>query len=188
MFKHTIPIILFAFIPVFFSCSDNRMDTKQSIVLTINGYEMTKTEFQTECKADMEYKDNEKTSDKVKQERLNYIIQKELLIQEAQKSGLDKDTKFMLAIERYWEATLIKLLMEQKSNEIQNTTQVSDSEIKQKYDLYKSKDENIPELSTVKTEIANQILENKKADALENWIDSLHQKANIKIEKNIFSE
>ncbi len=181
-------IILIAFIPVFFSCSENDSFIKEDVVLTINNFAMSKSEFKNQCAVDVEYNEKFKTSTTAKQEMLDGIIRKELLIQEAKKMGLDKDTKFISAIERYWEATLIKLLIEQKNNEIQKSTLVSESEILKKYETYKLKNSALPGLDTIKNELAAQILESKKTQVLENWIESLQKKAKIKIDDEIFTE
>ena len=181
-------IILFAVILVLFSCSDNNSRVKEDIILTINDFNMSKSEFQTKVKADMEYNDSFKKNDSVKQEMLDGLIRKELLIQEAKKMGLDKNSQFISAIERYWEATLIKLLMEQKNNEIQKTTTVSQEEIKQQYEAYKLKNRSLPAFEIIEKEIAAEVLESKKSAILENWVESLRKKANIKIDDKIFTE
>lgn len=181
-------IVFIAIILVLFSCSDNNSLEKEDIVLTINDFNMSRTEFQTQYKADMEYNETFKKSDTVKQEMLDGLIRKELLIQEAKKMGLDKNIKFVTAIERYWEATLIKLLMEQKTDEILKTTLVSDVEVKKKYDAYKLKNTNLPALNTIKKEIVEEIIKSKKAYVLENWVESLRKNANIKIDDKIFIE
>lgn len=52
------------------------------------------------------------------EEVLDLAIRKQVLIQEAQKQGLDKSKSFMKTIERYWRQTLIKELMEKESQRI----------------------------------------------------------------------
>ncbi len=173
---------------VFFSCSDNSLSQKEDIVLTINDLKITRSEFNAQCEADMEYTENFKKNKKVRQEALNSIIRKELLIQEAKKMGLDQDLKFIAAIERYWEATLIKQLMEKKNSEIQQSTTVSEKEIRETYEAYKAKNASIPPLDTVKKEITDEILEAKTAKKLENWMESLRENASINIHNQIFTE
>ena len=46
---------------------------------------------------------------------LDLAVRKQVLIQEAEKEGLDKNKSFMKTIERYWRQTLIKELVEKQS-------------------------------------------------------------------------
>jgi len=45
-------------------------------------------------------------------------IKKQILIQEAQRQGLDRKKSFMKTIERYWEQTLIKELLNEEFKRI----------------------------------------------------------------------
>ena len=51
---------------------------------------------------------------KDKDDFMNSLITKELLIQESQKSGIDKEETFRRSIQDYYEQSLIKLLMDRK--------------------------------------------------------------------------
>ena len=188
LFTRLKKLALILIIPFFFACSGNDGASTDNVVLMVNDFKMTKDEFQTECASEMEYNDIYKTSEKGIQELLDCIIKKELLIQEAKRLGIDKDDKFIAAIEKYWEATLIKLLIERKNQEIQNTTMVSEKEIKERYEAHKLKNEALPPLNTIEKEIAAEILERKKTKILENWMDALHKNANIKTDDKFFNE
>lgn len=45
---------------------------------------------------------------------VNFLITRELLIQEAQREGIDKDESFRRSIQNYYEQSLVKLLMDRK--------------------------------------------------------------------------
>jgi hypothetical protein len=51
---------------------------------------------------------------KEKNDFINHLITKELLIQESQKEGIDKDESFRNSIQNFYEQSLIKLLMDRK--------------------------------------------------------------------------
>ncbi len=180
--------IVLLIIQLTISCSGNNNEPSKEIVLTVNDFQLTRNEFQTQCAQDLEHTDEFKASPKRKQEVANRIIKKELLIQEATNMGLDQDPLFMAAIEKYWEATLIKLLMEKKSIEIEKSTLVSHSEIQKKYNEYKSKNSALPSLDRIEKEIAIEIREQRKTDQLEEWISHLHKKAKIKIDDKIYTD
>ena len=62
------------------------------------------------------------------EEVLELAIRREVLVQEAQKHGLDREKTFMKTIERYWKQTLIKELLDRKSREISQKQGLSDAE------------------------------------------------------------
>jgi hypothetical protein len=52
---------------------------------------------------------------------INSLITKELLIQESQKSGIDKDESFRKSIQNFYEQSLIKLLIDRKISSLKPT-------------------------------------------------------------------
>lgn len=62
-----------------------------------------------------------------KSDFINSLITKELLIQESQKEGIDKEESFRRSIQNFYEQSLIKLLMDRKFASLQIT--VSDDEL-----------------------------------------------------------
>lgn len=63
-----------------------------------------------------------------KEEFINSLITKELLIQEAQKEGIDKEESFRKSIQNFYEQSLIKLLMDRKLSSFDLT--IKDDELK----------------------------------------------------------
>jgi len=59
---------------------------------------------------------------------INSLIMKELLIQESQKKGIDKEEPFRRSIQNFYEQSLIKLLMDRTFSSLQIT--VTDGELK----------------------------------------------------------
>lgn len=111
---------------------DNYYDDKQ-VVACINNYTLTIDDFENEAQI---LKGNKNLSDgsvNAKQELLQDIINKKLLIQEAQKLNFDKQKSFMKEIERYWEQALLKLLFKKKNDELSGVLQVDKPEILEEY-------------------------------------------------------
>lgn len=71
---------------------------------------------------------------KTKEELLEDIIQKKLLLLEAQREGLDRDAPFMKMVEHFWEQSLLRAIMEKKTGEFSAATYVTEEEIKSRYD------------------------------------------------------
>lgn len=116
-----------------------RRKGSERILATINDYEMTIDDFNYESK---EVLDMEKLLGEVpstKEDILDVLIIKEILLQEAQKENLDKDRDFMKTIELYWEQTLLKNLLSKKSREIERKIMVYEDEIADYYNRMKNK-------------------------------------------------
>ena len=183
-----ITIISATLLFLLFGCSSDNKADKANIIAKINDFQLTKNEFQKKFIKEMEYSNTYKTTSEAKNKFLQTIIKKELLIQEAKKRGIDKKKEFMSAIERYWEATLIKHLMETKSREILQITSVSENEIRQKYQEMKSKSTNFPAFNEIEKDIAKELLALKKTQALNRWTKSLYDKADITIDSGFITE
>ena len=96
-------------------CSGCGREAKEKkVVAGINNYVMTVEDFEDEVRHSPYGGD--KTKDL--EELLDLAIRKQVLIQEAQKQGLDKRKTFMKTIERYWRQTLIKELLEKETRRI----------------------------------------------------------------------
>jgi len=156
------------------------------ILAKVNDYNLTLDDFQYHLSAEMKLDKDLKLTHSVKQEFLNAMIRKELLIQEAKKSDLDRKEAFIKAIERYWEATLIRDVMNLKSREIDVRTVVSQEEIESHYRQIKA--DNPPPLEALSDGIAKTLQEKKKSRALKQWIDGMWKNASIEINEEFLSE
>ena len=74
---------------------------------------------------------------KQKDQVLEELITKEVLLQEAQRLNLDKQKSFMKEIEGYWEQALMKSLINRKLKEFSGLVQVSDQDILEGYSRLK---------------------------------------------------
>ena len=180
MKKVSVFILVFCFI--FAGCSSGKGDEK--IVAQVNRYRMSVEDLRYELKNapydDLELMD---TSAKRK-EYLDRFIEKEILIQEAQRQGLDREKDFMRSIENYWEQVLLKLLLQRKSKEISNLVHVYDNEIK---DYYADSREALP-FSRVKREIERAVRQQKQTEAMDAWIEELRKKSYIEINEKLLEE
>jgi len=153
----------------------------------INDFVLSKKEFQTQLVRELEYDSTYKATAQAKQDFLKTIIERELLTQEAKKMGLDRDEKFITAIENYWQATLIKHLMETKNREILGRISVSEDDVAGAYQAQKRLNADLPKLSEIEGDITRAALEEKRARAVQEWIDGLHRQADIKINKDFIN-
>jgi len=122
-------------------CAKNP-DTSQ-IIAEVNNYKVTINDFRQEAAMSM--------SAESKEQILQDIITKELLLEKAQKMNLDKSKDFMIEIENYWKQALIKRLISIKGNEFLVASKGNNNKTK---------------------------MENAQA-MLESWINGLKNKASI---------
>ena len=170
-----------------FSCSQDK--SGQDLILAkINDYALTLNEFNTQLKEELAYDKEFKLNHDAKKTFLDQIITKELLIQEAKRRQLDRKDQFIRAIERYWEATLIRDLMALEGQAIEKRTVVSQEEIKARYDALLKSDPNQPPLASLQDQIAQEILNDKKQRSLEEWISRLKTTAKITFDEKLITD
>lgn len=128
-----------------------RGKSNKEVLVTIDNYALYKEDFLSEARLyPPAYREN-----LTKEQILDDLIQKKLLLLEAQRQGLDKEPTFMKMVERFWEQSLLRSLLEKKSKEILSSMQkVPEEERSQK---------------------AGQIMQQ--------WINNLRNNAKIQINK-----
>lgn len=170
--------MLFLFLLFLISC--DKLPDQKKCVIKINNYTITQQEFEEEFK---------NTSaewlgpDTQREEFLENLINRKLLLQEAERMGLNKDREFLKALERFYEQSLLRLVVDKKSNELALKTQVSDSEVEAYYDEMVKKSFIEKPLSTVYKDIKLQLIRQKQSQAFDVWVEELHKKAKIEVDK-----
>lgn len=175
-------ILLFSFFLA--GCSSGKNSPDQKVVAQINKYKLTIEDLRYEFK-NAPYDDKAMlNSYDGRRKYLEGLIEKEVLLQEAQRQTIDREKDFMRSIENYWEQALLKILLERKSKEISSLIHIYDNEI-QKY--YKDSGETLP-FSKVKNEIREIIRQKKETEAMDNWINELKKASYIKVDENVLKE
>jgi len=95
-------------------------------VAKINNYTMTMGDF----------RDSARAVGGTREEALEELITRNILIQEAQKENFDKDKAFMKEIERYWEQALLKLLIKKKTAEFSAAFKGDEKKIESAMDMW----------------------------------------------------
>lgn len=179
-------ILFFLFILLaagFLCCSGKAEEDK--VLAKINDYELTLKDFQYQILDDVDLSEDFKKTKEGKREFLEYLIRREMLIQEARRQGLDRKDKFIRAIERYWEATLIRDLMDMKGEALHRETSISQKEIEARYLDLKKADKDLLPLKEVRDEIARELVEKKRQWLLKQWINKLRKNAKIEIDQEL---
>jgi hypothetical protein len=176
---------LFAFpLLMGFLCCTQETAENQKILCRINEYKLPVDDFQAQLAEELEMDHDFKLTQQAKQQFLEGLIRKELLIQEAKKRELDRKEKFVRAIERYWESTLIRDLMDLKCEEINKRTPISEEEIDARYKDMKSTDASLPARKEMYDRIKEELKEEKMTATLEVWVNDLRKNATIEINQD----
>ncbi len=170
---------------LYFSGCAGDQDENVTVLAEINDYQLTLKNFETQLASNLEFERDFKLTQKAKKQFLDNLIEKELLLQEAMKLKLDRNKKFIAAIERYWEATLIKNLMELKGKDITESTYVSQEEVEARYGEMKRSQTNLPPMEEMREKIVKKIKEEKKNRALSRWVQDLRRNAKIEINQKL---
>jgi len=113
--------------------NQQRSANGEGIVARINSYKMSAADFKDRVEFLLTSKYLSVEPNQAKEELLNELINRNVLLQEAQRQDLDKQKAFMREIERYWEQSLLKLLLRKKSQELSEKIIVDDSEAIEEY-------------------------------------------------------
>lgn len=167
-----------------FTCSQEKPEQGR-ILAQINDYTLTLDDFQSQLAGEMEMDKDFKLTKEAKKAFLDQLIMKELMIQEAKRRKLDREEKFIRAIERYWESTLIRDLMEVRGQEIEKRTVVSEEEIEGHYRKMKASQKKTPSLESVRDQIRKEIAQDKKSAMLRDWINGLRDQAKIEVNEEL---
>jgi len=148
------------------------------ILAKVNSYEITGQEFSEEFKMSGFGRVDTPES---KKDFLNNLINRKLILQEAQKKGLDTDKSFLKMIENFWEQSLLKLALDRKTKEIAGSGLVSDKEIEEVYNnLFKGGKADKP-YDQMYQQIKWEITRAKESQMLSDWVAELRARADIKI-------
>ena len=172
----SITVVILIAIPVYFIVKGHL--TLKPYALRINNFTMTLEEFneyfQKMNAGEEDTPDNRK---KV----LDDLINKKIILQEAEKEGLHKSKEFLTALQEFYEQLLFKTIIDKKAKELGSRVNVSDSEVRTRYQELKDNGLITQLLAEVYDKIKWQIFRGKQTEALNDWFLELRKKAKIEL-------
>jgi peptidyl-prolyl cis-trans isomerase C len=178
------PVLIVLGACILSSCSAQKA-VNEEVVITINDHEITLSEFNNLFEAT----GLEGTLENRKQ-FANNLITRKLLLQEAQRQGLDKEEDFLKTIENFWSQSLLQTVIARKVKEDPKNSEVSDVEIRSIYDEWKlANPDQVKSFEDMKKFIKWQVIKKRQTEALDEWVDELLNKADINVKgKDIGTE
>ena len=155
------------------------------VVAKVNNYEITKDEFNEEFQLSPYARSDTPDS---KKEFLNTLISRKLILQDAEAKGIDKEKDFLKMVERFWEQSLLKLVLERKSKEIAGAVAVTDKEIALVYNKLKADGKTDKTYDALYSQIKWEITRVKETRMLGDWVSSLRNKSDIKLNLDPITE
>ena len=118
-------------------------------------------------------------------EWLTRFIERELLVQEAQRLGLDREQVFMRSIERFWKEALVKQLVDRKAREISSQVHIYEPEIEAYYRQLEeeAKGGPMPPMAEMREGIQKLLRQHKETEAMERWLEDLRTTARIEVDQ-----
>jgi peptidyl-prolyl cis-trans isomerase C len=175
--------VVLILIPVYFTVKKYLIP--KPYALRINNFTMTRNEIETYFQKMLP--PGEDTPEN-RREILDALINKKLILQEAEKEGLQKSKEFLAALQDFYEQLLFKMILDKKSKELGSKVSVTDEEIRTRYQELKGQGLVNKPLNEVYDKIKWQIFREKQTQALNEWLQKLRAKAKIELnEKEILN-
>ncbi|MCK9573869.1 MAG: SurA N-terminal domain-containing protein [Candidatus Omnitrophica bacterium] len=150
---------------------------KEEAVVSIGDIKITKAEFERDFAKFNLSKPDTKAARK---EFLDNLINRKLILKEAETRGLDKEESFLEDVQDFWEQSLLKIAVDKKARELFLTIKIDDAEIMDFYNKNKDKFSG-KTLEDAYPEIRLVLFKERQRKSVEDWMESLKTKATIKV-------
>jgi len=150
---------------------------KEEAVVSIGDIKITKAEFERDFAKFNLSKPDTKAARK---EFLDNLINRKLILKEAETRGLDKEESFLEDVQDFWEQSLLKIAVDKKARELFLTIKIDDAEIMDFYNKNKDKFSG-KTLEDAYPEIRLVLFKERQRKSVEDWMESLKTKAAIKV-------
>lgn len=158
----------------------SRAPCAKDVLARVNDCEITRGEFEEEFASSVLSLNDTPESRK---EFLDSLVDKKLILQDAEKKGLHKDRAFLRMVERFWEQSLLKIALDRKTKEIAGSSVVRDKEIKEVYDKMALEGRTAKPYADMYQQLRWELAKFKETQAIDSWIGELRRKAKIRIDK-----
>lgn len=162
-----------------------RSPKEKAVLARINNYEITRQEFEQEFKDSSFGRADTLES---RNEFLNILINRKLILQDAQKKGLDRDKSFLKMIERFWEQSLLKLALDRKSKEIAGSVSVDDKAVEEGYQKMLGEGKIDKAYDQAYSQVKWELTRDKESAIMSGWVLGLRKNAEIAVNSDLLKE
>jgi len=116
-----------------------KIQPEDRVVARVDDYKIVVSDFAVAISRIAGYGEVRFAVPEAKEKTLEDLITRAVLIQEAQRQDLDKQKSFIKEIEKYWTQSLVKFVLNKKSEELSRVIYVEEPEIENEYRLRQRK-------------------------------------------------
>ena len=154
----------------------------KDVVIKINNYEITRQEFEKEF-ADSSFSRQGTPGSRI--DFLNNLINRQLILQDAQTNDLDKSRQFIEMIQKFWEQSLLKVALEKTSREISDVVTINDKSVEAVYNKMYNEGKTDKSYSSMYQQIKWELRQARESELMDNWLQELRKKTRIEIDQSI---
>ncbi|MGE5279316.1 MAG: SurA N-terminal domain-containing protein [Deltaproteobacteria bacterium] len=156
------------------------------VLARVNNYTITRAEFEREFQ-DSRYARPKAANGKAdipqaRREFLDNLVNRKLMLQDAQARGMDKDPAFLRSVEKFWEQSLLKVYLETEADAVAGI-KVDEAAVRKAYDEMPAEARADRSFEQLAPQIRWQLTRVRQADALNAWIAGLRRGARIQIDE-----
>lgn len=163
----------------------SKIKENKPFLVKINNYELSKEEFEDEFRGSSYGRDDTAES---REKFLNNLIDRKLILQDAEARDLDKEKNFLKTIEKFWEQSLLKIALDEKSKEIAGSAKVSEQEVREAYQALPESSRAGKNYAALSEQLRWELKRLKESQMLNNWIAQLRQSAQIRVNFSQFKK
>lgn len=176
--KKIIPIFIISLFIV--GCSGN--GKSKDLAVKINNYEISQAEFEQEFQNSIFGRVDTPESRK---EFLDNLINRILILQDAQNKGLDNDPKFLKIVEKFWVQSLLKLALEKNARDLDQLVSVDDQTVKKAYQKMAAEGKTTKTYEEMYKQLRWELVNIKKTQVMNEWFSKLRNNSDIRVNKNL---
>ncbi len=160
-----------------------RQKPPEEVIARVNHYQIYLSEFVEAFEASPYSARTDKLL--ARQEFLSSMVDRKLILQDAQKRNIDKEEDFLRSIERFWEQALLTVAIGNKTVELSKTIKVREQDVRKIYDEMVRDGITTRPYEDVYSQIKWQAQKQMEGVKLNEWIDGLRKGSTVKINEEL---
>jgi hypothetical protein len=155
----------------------------EEVIAKVNNYQIYLSEFEEGFAASPYASRTDKLL--ARQEFLSSLIDRKLILQDAQKRNIDKEKEFLKSIERFWEQSLLTVALGNKTVELSRGVKVREQDVRKIYDEMVRDGITTKTFEEIYPQIKWQAQKQQESARLNEWIDGLRVGSMIEINEDL---
>ncbi len=163
------------------SISCAKPSPSEEIVVRVNDFSLSRNEL-NELYAEYE---SAVTTPQARELFIDNLVIRKLLLQEGQRRGLDRAGEFLEAVEKFWEQSLLKIVVDQEVQAISKSITVTDREVRDEYTRRRQANpRDTASLEDRYETIKARLMQNQQKAVFDQWTQQLRENAQITINRS----